>query len=463
MPSENIREKIEKFIRELLSVSQTRNIYGRGHNLTKDAVDRLYLLLKGILEERQEITIGIIGNELAFEKEPFYETSRNMGNFILQLKDIGVEKITFLSGVDKKELADFIDIVTLDSKMLKEAGGLDKLSELSGLQNIIFARLGFAKEKKEEAPEDFISLAKGNFNEGVDFLNKALDDIKNKRAIDIKAARVLVSSILNNLLKNKYSLLILTSIKSHDEYTFVHAINVAIFTLIQAESLGLKQSYLNEIGIAALLHDAGKLALSGDILRKKEKLEKEEFDQIREHPVDGAKILIQTPDINPVAALTAFEHHVRYDLKGYPERPFGKKINLVSMMVTIADIYDALRSQRAYHEEMAPEKTYEEMLGMSGEFFHPDLLENFFRVVGVYPPGSLVELSDKTVGLVVRESALDIRRPQIEVLYNSSNEKEKNPYIINLLEKDKDTKDYKWSIVKSITPSEKFEIPEKYR
>jgi len=131
-------------------------------------------------------------------------------------------------------------------------------------------------------------------------------------------------------------------------------------------------------------------------------------------------------------------------------------------MVAIADIYDALRSKRAYHEEMAPEKTYEEMTKMAGTHLHPDLVENFFKIIGVYPPGTLVELDNKEVGLVVKESILDIKRPQVEILYNSKGEKEKEPYIINLLEKDNESGSYKYSIVKSILLTEKYELPRKY-
>ena len=461
MSDGNIRDKVEKLIRELLSVTQTRSIYGQEHNLTKEAIDKLYLRLNEILAERQEFTLGIIGNEIAFEKEPFYETSKILGNFILHLKEIKVEKISFLKGVTKKELADFVNILAINLKDLKESGGLEEISESTGIQNIIFGKLGFIKEKKKEEELDFNTIAKGNFQQALDFLEKTLEDIKNKRLIDIKTARLIISNIIGTLLKNKYSLLILTSIKSHDEYTFVHAINVAIFTLVQAEVLGLDRSFLNEIGVAALLHDTGKLALSGEILRKKEKLDEEEIEKIHTHPIDGAKILIQTPDITPLAAITAFEHHLRYDMKGYPQKIYGKKINLISMMITIADYYDALRSKRAYHEEMAPEKTYQEMLKMSGDSFHPDLLDNFFSVIGVYPAGTLVELNDGTTGLVIKGGALDIRRPQVEVLYDSFGQKI-DPYIINLLEKDSKTDDYKWSIIKSISPSGKFVIPDKY-
>ena len=463
MTSDTIRVKVEKIIRELVSASQTRSMYGKSHNLTREAVERLYSKLADALSDTPEITIGIIGNEIAFEKEPFYEISKNIEGFISYLSQIKIEKISFSRGVDQKELSALLDILVMNTQAVEKSGGAGKILGSSGIRHIFFGHIGFSKREEDgEDEEDAGKIAQANFQDGIDFLTKTVDDIASNRPIDASAARFFVSKIIGNLLKNKYSLLILTSIKNHDEYTFEHSINVAIFTIAQAEALGLRDETLADIGVAALLHDTGKLALSGDIIRKKGRLDREEIGKIRMHPLDGAKMLIETPGLNPLAAITSFEHHIQYDMKGYPQKLYGDKLNLASMMIAVADVYDALRSKRAYHQDMAPEKTYDEMMRLSGEHFSPQLLDNFFHVIGVYSPGTLVELDNRSIGLVVKESALDIRRPQVEILYNSKGEKERNPYIINLLEKDPGTDNYKWSIVKSLAITDKYEIPGKY-
>jgi len=341
---------------------------------------------------------------------------------------------------------------------------MEKKLETLAIKNIVIGKIGFGKEKADNAPkEDMAVAAKNSFRDGLSFLKESSNNISDTGSIDVNAARAFVNKLVSNLLKNKYSLLILTSIKHNDEYTFVHSINVAIFTLVQAESLGLGHSYLADIGIAALLHDTGKLALAGDIIRKKTRLNFADIEKIQSHPIDGAKILVQASGINILSAIASFEHHVRYSMKGYPKLIYTDKINLVSMMLTIADVYDALRSKRSYHEEMAPEMVYEEMQRLSGEHFHPDLLDNFFNIVGVYSPGTLVELSDKSIALVVKESSLDAKRPQVEVLYNQKGERIEDPYIINLFEKEPKTGEYKCSIIRSLSPSDKIEVPDKYK
>lgn len=464
MSETGIKPLLEQFIRELQSTLQTRTIYGATHNLTREAIDKLYAKLLAVLDGRHQITLGIIGTEVAFEREPLYEVSRNATNLIAHFKELNIEKISFETGISVEECTAFVTLCASAAKDIIQSGGIEKTSADLGLRHVVFGKIGYAKEEEsKESRDDALQLAKSGYQGGLTFLQEAFQDIQNNRPINVKAARVFASGIISNLMKNKYSLLILTSTKTHDEYTFVHAINVSIFTLVQAESLGIRQDLLSDIGVAGLLHDTGKLVLSGDILRKKGKLDPHEFEMVRSHPVDGARLLVQTPDTHPLSSIGAFEHHLRYSQKGYPERLFGGAPNLVSFLIAIADVYDALRSKRAYHEEMAPETTYEEMKKMSGDYFHPELLENFFHVIGMYPPGTLVELTDKRVGMVVRESALDIRRPQVEILYDSNSEKVGQNYIVNLMEKDSATQEFRWSVSRSIIPSPRFEIPEKYK
>ncbi|MFH1288567.1 MAG: HD domain-containing phosphohydrolase [bacterium] len=459
---ENIEIKVESLIRDLARASQVRAMYNKEHKLTKESINKLFLSLTEILSQKKELIIGVIGNEIAYNKKPFYEISKYLKGFIEHLKIIKAEKITFTKGITAKELEGFIDVINMNSKAIESAGGLESLFAASNIQNITLGKIDLDKEEKREAREGDIESAKKNLQNGLQFLETLKDKIGKTQAVDMAAVRNFVNSIVGNLLKNKFLLLVLGTIKSHDEYTLVHEINVAVFTLLQAEALGMDQSSLGEIGMAALLHDTGKVMVSGEILRKKAALDKDEWKAISLHPAYGAKILFESADTSMLAVMAAFEHHMRYDMTGYPKKLYGTEANLVSMMVTIADFYDALRSKRAYRkQEMVAESVYEEMIKFSGKFFHPVLLDNFFTIIGVYPPGTLVELDNKAIGLVVRGNVTDIKRPYVEIIYNPNGEKEKSSYVINLLEKDGNG-DYKRSITKSILPAENFNFPQKY-
>lgn len=458
-----MRPLVEKFIKEMVTAMRSRVMYGPGHKLAKEAAGRLVGILAEIFSKTDEITLGIVGDEIAFEKEPFYRLSQTMAGFIADLKEIGIEKITFLRCPGEDEIAAFLDIITKNAGAIKEAGGVIKMMEASAITHIFIGSLASADELDAGTiSDDIAKMATSVFSEGEHYLKYTFEGVKRKRAVDISAARVFVVKLIGNLARNRHSLLMLTSIKSHDEYTFIHSINVAIFSVIQAEALRLGERLLTEIGIAGLLHDTGKLIISGDILRKPKALDERDLEEMHKHPVDGARILLETAASNPIAAIAAFEHHVRLDQKGYPPRLFGGPMNPASMMISIADVYDALRSKRAYHEDMAPEKTYDEMTKLSGSGFDPKLLLNFFQVIGVYPPGTLVELDDRSIGIVLKESSTDITRPQIEILYDGAGKKMTSSPIVNLLEKDRATQKYKMSIVKSIA-SGKINMPDKYK
>ncbi len=196
----------------------------------------------------------------------------------------------------------------------------------------------------------------------------------------------------------------------------------------------LEENYLSDIGTAVLLNKMGE-----------------------EVYVKSAKTLLDSSESGILAAITAFERDFWYDGSGQQERLFAKDLNFVSMMVAISDYYDTSRGKK----ELAPEKVYEEMTRLSGKRFHPDLLNNFFSIMGVYPPGTLVELDTKDVGLVVKESVLDMKRPQVEVLYDDNGRRRKEPFIANLLERDKRGK-HKWTIVRSLATADKYQVPEKY-
>ncbi len=457
------RSQVERFIRELVSATQARNIYGKGHNLTKEAVDRLYSTVTSLLTDRKEMTVGIIGDEIAFEKEPFYELSGKMANLISRLKKMEIEKISVLKGASKEELLSFIEILGGKPVPPGSKDGFDAALTSRGITHITVGAIGIGGEGTPEVSlEEVQAIANASFQDGVGFLEKTVKDLSGNRPIDANAARFFVNKMVSTLLKNMHSLLILTSIKKRDEYTFVHSINVAIFTLVQAEAIGLGKELLTDIGMAALLHDTGKMAMEGEIIRKGGKLDPEELEKMQSHPIDGAKVLLETPEIGTLAGICAFEHHLNYDMQGYPSRLYGTKINLVSMMITISDVYDALRSKRSYHEPSPPERVYEEMQKMSGKHFNPELLEIFFNTIGVYPPGTLVELDSQEIGLVIKESSFDIRRPRIEILYDSKGEIEKAPRIVNLLEKPQKAEGYKRTIVRSVAISDKYEIPGKY-
>jgi len=465
MPENPIRKNIEELIKLLARAVQIRRMYQVNHPMTKEALDYLLNRLAELLVDRREITIGIIGDEIAFEKEPFYSISKKRGGFIKHLKAMGVNKLTFSMGVDKRQIGECVSLLAMKPESLDPETGIEPLWDSRGLHNISIGKIGYVDQTEitEIREKSLQELMRKNYRADFNMLTETFNNLKGQQALNVESARQIVEGLVNNLIKNRNLLLLMTSMRRHDEDVFEHGINVAVFTMLQAEVLGLEEKYFADLGMASLLHDIGKLSESEevDFLMSEPEKSSHTHDKKKqvEQDVKGAKILLETDDISPLAAIAAFEHNIKYDLSGYPMKLYGKKLNLVSMMIAISNHYDKLRSQPSYYEEGGPEKAHKEMMELAGTHFHPDLLNNFFSVIGIFPPGTLVELDSGEIALVIQASTLNIKKPQVEILYDNQGEKYDEPQIANLMEKDKKGR-FKRSIVKSISPIEGVNAPQ---
>src|SRR5262249_33617766 len=207
-------------------------------------------------------------------------------------------------------------------------------------------------------------------------------------------------------------------LKEYDDYTFTHMVNVAILTMGQARGLGIEGALLREFGLAALMHDIGKVRTPAEILNKPDKLSDAEFAIMRRHTVDGAEMLRRTPEITALAPVVAFEHHLRLDGSGYPAGVTRPSLNLCTMLCGIADVYDAMRSQRRYQGAFPTERILEVLKHNDGLQFDQHLVRRFVQLVGIYPVGNLVRLDTGEVAVVIKTNAPDPHRPQVRVLFD---------------------------------------------
>jgi HD-GYP domain-containing protein (c-di-GMP phosphodiesterase class II) len=206
-------------------------------------------------------------------------------------------------------------------------------------------------------------------------------------------------------------------------------VNVSILTMAQARTLGLNGATVREFGLAGLMHDVGKVKVPPDILSKPGALTAEERAIIQRHVVDGAQILRKTPGMPALAPIVAFEHHLRQDLSGYPEGVGTRKLNLCTMLVSIADVFDALRTNRAYREGLPTERVRTMLAHQSGTAFEPTLLRRFTTLMGLFPVGTAVRLTNGEVGVVIEAHPSDLHRPQVKVLVDATGRRLEQPVV----------------------------------
>jgi HD-GYP domain-containing protein (c-di-GMP phosphodiesterase class II) len=218
---------------------------------------------------------------------------------------------------------------------------------------------------------------------------------------------------VDSVSRNASALLALSKLRTKDDYTFSHCLNVATAAVIFAKHLGYSGIELHTIGLAGFFHDLGKMEIPLEILNSPRRLTAEEFAVMREHPTIGYKHLNKIPDLSDLVIRGALEHHERINGKGYPDGKKGEEISLAGKILAVVDVYDALSSRRVYKDPMAPHSALGLLYGMRGEDFVPELVERFIQCVGIYPPGSLVQLSSEHLAVVSQVDPEEPLRPQL--------------------------------------------------
>jgi HD-GYP domain-containing protein (c-di-GMP phosphodiesterase class II) len=224
-------------------------------------------------------------------------------------------------------------------------------------------------------------------------LQSMFDAIAERQPLDVRQLLSLVAGFIVAFRREYNPLMALTPIRNMDDYTFTHSLNVGILNIAQGMSLGISGELLHDLAVAGMLHDAGKIFVDRAIIQKPGKLTDEEFAAMKTHPVRGAQYLLGQEGVTKLAVISAFEHHMRFDLQGYPSPPAGWQLNLCSQMTMISDTFDALRTRRIYKDPWDFPAVCGHMLTLAGSQLNEDLTINFLdllaRLGDGLPPAQL--------------------------------------------------------------------------
>lgn len=210
-------------------------------------------------------------------------------------------------------------------------------------------------------------------------------DVRMGRDIKLSEVRQKVSDIVESVFRNRDALWCLAHLKDHDEYTFAHSVNVCILMVSFGRHLGIPRERLTGIAQGGILHDLGKTQIPEDILNKPGKYTENEFNVMKRHVTLGAKILRQYSDILQDALLVTLQHHERYDGTGYDQRLYGEEISLAGQIASIADVYDAMTSERVYRKAISPHLILKKLYEWGDTLFNRTLVERFIQCIGISP------------------------------------------------------------------------------
>ena len=412
-----MRDKIKDSLTDLLSAVKVAKFYSIEHPQFKDFIGRAFSRLQEIFEKRSEIVIGIVDGELAFEHEIFFDVSEKLRPLLHFLQQRGIEKIAFHRDMEIEELSKFISFLTTRKK--KGEKKAQELLDFLGVRNIKAGEIkGPSSEQKEgvNAQRAYSS----NYEESLDAVSQSLETVMDNEEIDYLELRYnLAANFTGDMMERYQEFLNLTPDKKKEFIAFTHLLNVSILSMYVASNMGYSRDDVLDIGTAALFHDIGNIYISQKLKRESDVSGvKHEVNDKRHHSFIGAEILLRYMDkLGVLPAIVAFEHHLRYDLKGGPKVSFPQKPNPVSLIISMCDAYDTLVQRRTREDEYPPQMIYNLITQERGRLFDPELLDKFLRIMGVWPVGTMVSLSDESIAVVREQNENDGYRPNVEIIY----------------------------------------------
>ncbi len=453
----------QRFLAALNSLFSTARIHRDNNILLIHCVERFIELTEELLQNDDEVTLltSVGGFYLQQEKVLF---QRNAAGLVRKLLDYfqqrGISGLRFYQGATYASLAEILAFVRLLNEMADRDDPIrwlrDKLeqahfpwveiidgSETDSLESIFMDAAGQGQEHPatiaagpgrdpeghgrpaasppahhaggQGGPANDTSTGKKaerrknralrTYGYAMHSLQEVADKLRSNRQAGIGKAVHLVQNMVDLIMDDDNVLLGLSTIRDYDDYTFTHSVNVAILSICLGHRIGMSRVSLSRLGLSGLFHDLGKIDVPKKILNKPGRLGEQEFAIMQNHSMNSVRRIVRlraSYEKKACILLGPFEHHLRYDLSGYPRTPRKKPLSLIGRIVAIADVYDAITSPRSYRRTaMTPDQALGLMLKGSGTAFDPILLKVFINMLGVYPVGTVLELDKGEMGIVI--------------------------------------------------------------
>jgi putative nucleotidyltransferase with HDIG domain len=377
-----------RFLHAFAQALATLTLYEEGHPARERALDATYQPLADLqsISPRQSFTF--LAGEVIHGSEPVRELRG--WEWSVRLVAAGVQRLELDEAVTRDELETLLDDVL--ARLTATTGGNSPEMRQLRPSRIRIGAVGVRGENEAAAavPEATLDYSLAAEAEAVRWMN---EQIELRRQLPLAEAEAVVRSLAVAMHGDQQLILPLLRLRGHDEYTTTHSMNVAVLSMAMAEFMGYSPGDVRAFGIAGLLHDLGKVRIPRDILNKPGKLTAEEREIINRHPVDGARLLLESGEPLEMAAVVAYEHHMMHDGGGYPTPRFCRACHSASRIAHVCDVYDALRTHRPYREAWSSERVLAYIGERAGGEFDPDVSHAFVRMMRQWEP-RFAELED---------------------------------------------------------------------
>ena len=402
-----------RLIHTLFSASKNVLVYDLSNRAAKRSIHEFMAPLQALLDEEGRVTLRVSNDFLLVNGERVAvgaQTAATQTHLTEEMEKRDVEEIEFLAGIDEFEAGWFLRTFFGEQPDDDTYARLQERITEHGCQHVTIAQWVERERHLNDVSDDDKKEVREESNRvffrTVALVREVLQGIEQRRAIQVRKAERLTQQMADIIKQDESILVGLSSIKNFDEYTFAHSVNVCILSMLMADRLRLYKSDIARLGVAALLHDIGKTYVPQTILNKPGRLGDRDWELMKYHTFFGVTELTRIKNLHEVsdALFVALQHHVHYNMQGYPQKPGGWNLRLFTRIVTIADYFDAMTTPRIYNKKaVTPDRALSFILSKSGQIFDPFIAKVFIRAMGIYPVGTVVELDTGECGVVVRQ------------------------------------------------------------
>lgn len=431
------------FLRSLNLAVKGLDLYPAGHPTITHSISEAFKAVSIVTAVQDEMVVGLVEDVLVIDGTPLYNPTEPLHELSLRFKRMNIGTITVRRGITEREIGGgLLRLLHSDSADIEIQGGFGPYLTALGVIHITVLEPREGKTGKE--------AAKKVYKKAIEAVKETMDEVRLGKIPSSVQVRAVINEMVDQVLENKAAILGLSMIKSYDEYTFHHCVNVSILSIALGEAVGMPKAVLDSLGVGAILHDIGKIDTYESIIKKPGPLNEEEWKEVRKHPAKGAEILKKMDGISELSIRIVLEHHLKYNGEGYPDVEGVKSQSEPAMCVSISDSYDALTTLRPYRIPYNPGVALETMRGVSGKDFEPHLFERFEEVLGIYPPGTMVRLNTNEIAVVTAPNSKDPTHPEVRLVFDRLGRKVEGGQEFLLTEVDE--KGWRRSVVSVVDP-----------
>jgi putative nucleotidyltransferase with HDIG domain len=307
-------------------------------------------------------------------------------------------------------------------------------------------------QKREEEYYKELQRAKAVYSQALETAREVLNSIKKGTTFSLEKVEKAAESVVESIKRNPDTLISLSQLKGYDEYTYTHSVGVSILMTSLANSMNYTGERLVQATIGGLLHDIGKMRIPEAILNKPGKYTEWEFKVMKKHPEHGLEIVKDRKNLSEFSKTIIIQHHERFNGGGYPHGLKGKQIEEVGLISAVADVYDALTSNRVYRAAWPPQKALAMIFQGANEDYSRRIVELFTKHLGIYPAGSFVKLVSGAMGVVTRVDRGNLLAPRIVMLFDENGKRLDKPVEMDLVTMQKGPDGNKFHVEISLNP-----------